>query len=70
MNTFVDVLMNENIPAYSDASTGYFNVREIKLLLSYLTVIDNPLQDIPMAAVLLSYFGRIDTPGTGNDSYV
>ncbi len=26
-----------------------------------LTVIDNPLQDIPMAAVLLSYFGRMDT---------
>ncbi len=60
-DTFVDVLMNQDIPAYSDASTGYFNVREIKLLLSYLTVIDNPLQDIPMAAVLLSYFGRLDT---------
>lgn len=60
-DTFVNVLMNENIPAYCDSSQGYFNVREIKLILNYLAVIDNPLQDIPMAAVMLSYFGRFDT---------
>jgi ATP-dependent helicase/nuclease subunit A len=60
-DTFVNVLMNNDIPAYSDASEGYFDVREVKLILSYLTVLDNPLQDIPMAAVLLSYFGGLDT---------
>ena len=60
-DTFVNVLMSRGIPAYSDACAGYFNVREIQLILSLLTVIDNPLQDIPMAAVLLSYFGRMDT---------
>lgn len=58
-DTFVDVLMNRGIPAYCDSSEGYFDVREIKLLLSYLAVIDNPLQDIPMAAVLLSFFGGL-----------
>lgn len=60
-DTFVDILMSQGIPAYCDTSEGYFNVREVKLILSMLTVIDNPLQDIPMAAVLLSYFGRMDT---------
>ncbi len=58
---FVNELMNEGIPAYSDATTGYFNVREIKLIINYLTIIDNPLQDIPMSAVMLSYFGGFDT---------
>lgn len=58
-DTFVDVLMNRGIPAYCDSSEGYFDVREVKLLLSYLAVIDNPLQDIPMAAVLLSFFGGL-----------
>lgn len=60
-DVFVNTLMSHGIPAYSDASQGYFNVREIKLILNYMTIIDNPLQDIPMAAVMLSYFGRFDT---------
>lgn len=60
-DSFVNVLMARGIPAFSDTSEGYFNVREIQLATSFLTVIDNPLQDIPMSAVLLSYFGRFDT---------
>lgn len=60
-DTFVNALMRYDIPAYADSAEGYFNVREIQLILSYLAVIDNPLQDIPMAAVLLSYFGRLNT---------
>lgn len=56
----VNALMRKGIPAYSDASTGYFSVREIQLVLNYLQVINNPLQDISMAAVLMSYFGGID----------
>jgi len=50
--------MNFGIPAFSDTSSGYFNTREIKLLLCFLAVIDNPIQDIPLAAVLTSYFGN------------
>ena len=41
-DTFVNELMNNGIPAYSDASSGYFNVREIKLLINFMAVIDNP----------------------------
>ncbi|MBQ4283787.1 MAG: UvrD-helicase domain-containing protein, partial [Lachnospira sp.] len=53
----VNTLLSRDIPAYADAGDGYFNVREIQIVLSFLKVIDNPLQDIPMSAVMLSYFG-------------
>lgn len=58
-DTFVDTLLERDIPAFADSSSGYFNTREIKLILSLLAVIDNPVQDIPLAAVLTSYFGNI-----------
>jgi len=57
-DTFVKVLMNSGIPAFSDTASGYFNTKEIKLLLCFLAVIDNPIQDIALAAVLTSYFGN------------
>lgn len=56
-DTFVNILLDNGIPAMADTAREYFKVREIKVLISMLTCIDNPLQDIPMAAVLLSYFG-------------
>lgn len=37
-----------------DNATGLFENGEIQLLLSYLQVIDNPMQDIPLLAVLSS----------------
>lgn len=51
---FVDTLMAEGIPAYSDTQSGYFSAIEIKTILNALKVIDNPRQDIPLAAVLHS----------------
>ncbi len=54
-----NVLLGRGISAYSEASSGYFVVREIQLVLSYLKVIDNPLDDISLAAVLMSFFGNI-----------
>lgn len=57
-DTLVNVLQDGGIPAICDSSQGYFSVREIKTLLSLLTCINNPLQNIPMAGVMLSYFGR------------
>lgn len=56
-DTFVNVLMNNDIPAYCDITEGYFNVTEIRTFLGMLTIIDNPVQEIPLASVLLSYFG-------------
>jgi len=51
---FVNTLMQEGIPAYADTSSGYFQTVEIKTILSMLQIIDNPRQDIPLAAVLHS----------------
>ena len=51
---FVNILMNEGIPAVAQTRTGYFATTEVETVLSLLSVIDNPMQDIPMAAVLRS----------------
>ena len=56
-DTFADALMDRGIPAYTDSSTGYFSVREIQVILSMLTIVDNPVQEISLAASMMSYFG-------------
>lgn len=70
----VEALRAAGIPAYAEENTGYFGAIEIKLMLSLLQVIDNPEQDLPMAAVLGSPFvgmnadelGRLRQSGTGS----
>ncbi|MDC3417241.1 helicase-exonuclease AddAB subunit AddA [Aquibacillus salsiterrae] len=52
--TITDELKQNNIPVYAELSTGYFEAIEIKVMLSLLKIIDNPKQDIPLAAVLRS----------------
>lgn len=54
--TYLDVLTAEGIPACAPAS-GYFDALEVRVILSLLQVIDNPLQDIPLAAVMKSPIG-------------
>ncbi len=44
----------QGIPIYGELSTGYFQATEVAVMLSLLKVIDNPNQDIPLAAVLRS----------------
>lgn len=51
---FVAILMNEGIPACAERKTGYFTAVEVETMLSLLAVIDNPIQDIPLAAVFKS----------------
>lgn len=51
---FVNVLMNEGIPAYAERRTGYFTTIEVETVLSLISIIDNPMQDIPLAAVMKS----------------
>lgn len=52
--TVLQVLTREGIPAYAETGTGYFNTIEVETVLALLAVIDNPIQDIPLAAVLHS----------------
>ncbi|RRJ54710.1 helicase-exonuclease AddAB subunit AddA [Paenibacillus oralis] len=51
---FIDELKLQGIPAYAEINTGYFTASEVETMLSLLQVIDNPYQDIPLAAVLRS----------------
>ncbi len=54
---FRRILEKENIPAYVSSRTGYFQAAEVRTLLQFLQVIDNPLQDIPLYGTLKSFFG-------------
>ena len=55
-DTFVKVLGEMGIPAKAATGTGYFSAVEVQTALNLLRVLDNPRQDIPMAAVLTSPF--------------
>lgn len=56
---FSTIFMAEGIPAHTGSQTGYFSTLEIQTLLNFLSIIDNPLQDIPFAAVLKSAIGAV-----------
>ncbi len=56
-DVFVDELAAMGIPAYADTGMGYFRTVEVETMLSLLQIIDNPLQDIPLLAVLRSPIG-------------
>lgn len=51
---FLDELGAEGIPAYADTGSGYFESIEIRTIMSLLKVIDNPMQDVPLIALLRS----------------
>lgn len=51
---FTEELKTFDIPVFADTGTGYFETTEIKTVISLLQIIDNPLQDIPLLAVLRS----------------
>ena len=48
------VLEEQGIPVYAESRGGYFDAQEVRLALNLLSVIDNPMNDIPLAAVLHS----------------
>lgn len=51
---FLEELRAAGIPAYAELNTGYFTATEVEMVLSLLQIIDNPYQDIPLAAALRS----------------
>ncbi|MEK3887430.1 helicase-exonuclease AddAB subunit AddA [Bacillus sp. FSL K6-3431] len=50
----MEELKNAGIPVYANLTTGYFDATEVAIMMSLLKMIDNPDQDIPLAAVLRS----------------
>ncbi|USS90469.1 helicase-exonuclease AddAB subunit AddA [Fructilactobacillus carniphilus] len=55
-----NVFAEHQIPLNSDGSESYFKTTEIQIMLSLLQIIDNPAQDIPLAAVLRSPLVGLD----------
>ncbi|MBO5929753.1 MAG: helicase-exonuclease AddAB subunit AddA, partial [Clostridia bacterium] len=48
------VLTERGIPCFSENTGGFLNSSEITTMISMLSVIDNPLQDLPLLSVLRS----------------
>lgn len=57
---FVQVLSEHGIKAHVESATGYFSALEVQTVLNMLRILDNPYQDIPMAAVLKSQIVGLD----------
>ena len=51
---FTETLQSRDIPVFADMGSGYFGAQEVETAVSFLKVVDNPRQDIPLAALLLS----------------
>ncbi len=51
-------LLNLQIPVFSDSSQEYLDSVEIQTIMSLLKIIDNPIQDIPLVAVMRSSIGK------------
>jgi len=51
---FANVLTARGIPAAAELSVGFFAAPEIMTMTALLNIVDNPRQDIPLAAVLRS----------------
>jgi ATP-dependent helicase/nuclease subunit A len=57
-NILTTILKNNNIQAFSDSNVNLFDNDEVKLILSFLKVIDNPLQDIEIVSLMYSIVGK------------
>ena len=51
-------ILNLQMPVFSDSSQEYLDSIEIQTIMSLLRIIDNPIQDIPLVAVMRSNIGK------------
>lgn len=64
----LDVFREMDIPIVVNGAESYFQTTEISVMMSLLQVIDNPHQDIPLAAVLRSPLYNVDENGLALNS--
>lgn len=55
------VFSDYGIPCYAENTGSYFESREVEVMLSMLSVIDNPYQDLPLLTVLRSVIYNISS---------
>ena len=60
VETFEKVFSFYGIPLFADYDEGYFETAESRVILSLLSIIDNPENDIPLISVLRSPVGDFD----------
>ena len=58
--TIIDVFKRYHIPVVVNDAQNYFQTTEIRIMMSLLSIIDNPYQDIPLVAVLRSPIVGLD----------
>ncbi|MBR0119792.1 MAG: UvrD-helicase domain-containing protein, partial [Eubacterium sp.] len=51
---YMDVFRLVGVPFVTELNQGFYGSREVSVILNMLNIVDNPRQDIPLAAVLLS----------------
>lgn len=51
-------LKENDIPAFSDTTSSLFDGDEVKLIMSFLKILNNPLQDVHMISVMYSIIGK------------
>lgn len=56
-DVFKKILTYEMIPCHTESKSGYFDTVEVRNVIEFLKVIDNPKQDIPLFGVMTSVFG-------------
>ena len=57
-NIVSDVLSQYNIPSYADSKSGFYKSDEISLIIAFLKILNNPLDDIAQASVMYSVIGK------------
>ena len=66
VDTYLNVFEEYGIPVYGEKRDGFYASTEIKCILDFLAVIDNPMQDIPLAGVMTSAFYGFDESELGH----
>lgn len=56
-DVFKNTLESQGIPTYIESKSGYFDAWEVSILLNLISIVDNPLQDIPLVSVMHSCIG-------------
>lgn len=53
-HSYAQVLFEHDIPAKATVAGDFFEAQEVRVMMSLLRVIDNPNQDVPLLAVMMS----------------
>lgn len=62
-DVFAQILKSRGISSCSVSRVGYFSAPEVMVVLSFLRILDNPRQEIPLASVLTSPIVGLDADG-------